>query len=90
MGLHFYFHLSFDFHLNESLSLAGLGPRGDAATCEGRWAAAPIDKHDMKTNQNVNKDDAFELLGLILIEKYVTNLRSHLVEEYVDGLLMGW
>ena len=44
----------------------------------------------MKTNQNVNKDDAFELLGLILIEKYVTNLRSHLVEEYVDGLLMGW
>ena len=47
-------------------------------------------KHDIKTNQNVNDEDALELLGLILIEKYVTNLRSYLVEEYVDGLLMVW
>ena len=44
----------------------------------------------MKTNQNVNQEDALELLGLILIEKYVKNLRSYLVEEYVDGLLMVW
>ena len=83
--------LSFEFWLSpEWISLSGR--TWPSWWCSNVWRKMGCSslKHDMKTNQNVNQEDALELLGLILIEKYVKNLRSYLVEEYVDGLLMVW